>query len=73
MLSEDDARHTLEFDDHYAVLPSPEAAQFHREPPPAGGRPCPEGFCYNSNTNTHWLSVEELRQMVAPLEMRKAA
>jgi UDP-N-acetylglucosamine 4,6-dehydratase len=73
MLSEDDARHTLEFDDHYAVLPSPEAAQFRREPPPAEGRPCPEGFCYHSNTNTQWLSVEDLRQMLAPLEARKAA
>ena len=28
-------------------------------------RPVPAGFCYNSGTNEHFLSVDELREMVA--------
>ena len=73
MLSEDDARYTLEYDDYYAVLPNPETAVFQRDSLPEGGRPCPENFAYSSHTNSQWLSVEELRRMVLLPEMRKAA
>ncbi len=30
----------------------------------SGGRALPEGFCYESSTNTEWLTVERLREMV---------
>jgi UDP-N-acetylglucosamine 4,6-dehydratase len=73
MLSEDDARYTLEYDDYYAVLPNPEAAVFSRDALPEGGRPCPENFSYSSHTNSQWLSVEALRRMVLLPELRKAA
>ena len=29
-----------------------------------GGLPCPEGFRYSSDTNTHWLTVAELQNLV---------
>jgi len=64
MISEEEARHTLEYDDYFATLPPPATLQFHREPDPEGGRPCPEGFRYSSDANDRWLSVEELRRMV---------
>lgn len=63
MVAEDDARHTLEYDDYFAILPS-----FHEWDEDAfsrmnGGRRCPEGFRYSSETNDRWLSLEELRAM----------
>jgi hypothetical protein len=41
-----------------------------------GGRLCQEGFSYSSDTNTLWLTADELRQMIglqSPLTLRKAA
>jgi UDP-N-acetylglucosamine 4,6-dehydratase/5-epimerase len=65
MIPADEARMTLEFDDHYIVQPS--ARPWCNDPPlyAAHGRPCPEGFCYSSDNNSHWLSVAELRETIA--------
>ena len=68
MVPEDDARHTIEHEDSYVTLPS-----FHEWDSAAyakqnGGKPCPDGFRYSSDANTQWLTVEQLRKMVAPLE-----
>ncbi len=63
MIPEDDARQSVEFGDHYVIQPAfPwwDARALHAD----GGRPCPEGFRYSSDTNTRWLTVEELRGMV---------
>lgn len=64
LVSEDDARLALQYDDYFAILPSAEAASFQRDPLPEGGRACPEGFSYASNTNSQWLTVEALRRMI---------
>jgi UDP-N-acetylglucosamine 4,6-dehydratase/5-epimerase len=64
MVPEDDARHTLEYEDHFAIIPSfyeQNAAEYAKS---NGGNPCPEGFCYSSNTNTRWLSIEEIQNMI---------
>ena len=63
MVPEDDAHHTLEYDDHFAILPA-----FHEWSAEAyiaenGGQLCPDGFRYSSDTNTRWLTPEELRTM----------
>ena len=63
MISEDDARLTVEHDDYYAILPATHPWDAHEYMAENGGRPCPEGFCYCSDKNTHWLSVDELRTM----------
>lgn len=60
MIMEDDARHTLEFDSYYAILP--ELSWWSVED--KGGKKLAEDFSYISNTNTHWLTVEELRELV---------
>ncbi|HTW92755.1 MAG TPA: UDP-N-acetylglucosamine 4,6-dehydratase (inverting) [bacterium] len=68
MISEDDARHTVEHDDYYAILPvihSWSAQEYIAE---NGGKPCPDGFCYSSDKNTQWLSVDELRTMAGARE-----
>ncbi len=63
LVSEDDARHTVEFDDYYAILPVTQSWNTKDYAAKNGGRPCPDGFCYSSDKNTRWLTVEELRQM----------
>ena len=64
MVSVDDARQTLELDDHYVIQPQFPwwAADV------ADGKPCAEGFSFGSDSNTRWLTVEELRAMVADLD-----
>ena len=63
LVSEDDARHTVEHEDYYAVLPAIHSWDAHEYTAENGGRPCPDGFCYCSDKNTRWLSVDELRTM----------
>ncbi|MEO0082214.1 MAG: UDP-N-acetylglucosamine 4,6-dehydratase (inverting) [candidate division WOR-3 bacterium] len=70
LVSEDDARHAVEYDDYYAILPvvhSWDAGDrvLH------GGRPCPDGFCYRSDRNTHWLTIEELRKIAGLEDVRE--
>jgi UDP-N-acetylglucosamine 4,6-dehydratase/5-epimerase len=65
MVPVDDARNTIEYDDYFAILPA-----FHEWDPQAyqirdGGRSCPEGFQYSSDTNTHWLTADEMRKLIA--------
>ena len=72
MVPEDDARHTLEYDEYFAILPT-----FHDWDSKAymdqnGGTLCPEGFRYSSDTNTRWLTVEELRIMAGLTETDNA-
>ncbi|MED4905501.1 UDP-N-acetylglucosamine 4,6-dehydratase (inverting) [Parageobacillus thermoglucosidasius] len=61
MITEDDARHTVEFDNYYVITPEfPWCPQEYVK----YGRSLPEGFKYTSDTNTEWLTVEQLRALV---------
>jgi UDP-N-acetylglucosamine 4,6-dehydratase len=60
LISEDEARNTLEYDDMYLLQPifpwwTTESA--------TGGRPLPDGFRYSSDGNTDWLTEDQLRKM----------
>lgn len=68
MVPEDDARRTIEFDDYFAILPAVQEWEPNEEYLARGGTLCPEDFRYSSETNTHWLTIDELRKMIAPLE-----
>ncbi len=64
MVSEDDARNTVELADRYAILP-----QFHgwdaaQAPRRRARKPVPEGFRYASNTNTEWLAGDDFQAML---------
>ena len=61
LVSEDEARHTVEGEDMYIVQPAHPWWQVENW---AGAKPLPYGFRYTSDTNTRWLSVEELRRLV---------
>jgi UDP-N-acetylglucosamine 4,6-dehydratase/5-epimerase len=61
MITEDDARHTVEFNTYYVITPEfPWWSRKYVEK----GKSLPEGFKYTSDTNTEWLTVEELRALV---------
>lgn len=63
MISADDARHTLEFEKYYVILPelAKDEPLPHAEPiPRRKGQQVPAGFVYASHTNTEWLTKEQL-------------
>ena len=68
MVPEDDAHHTLEYDDYYAILPTFHDWDTQEYIQKNGGKPCPDGFRYSSDTNEAWLTVEQLREMIGLAE-----
>jgi UDP-N-acetylglucosamine 4,6-dehydratase len=64
IVGEDDARNTLEYDDYYAILPAFHQWDAEDNLKRNGGKRCADGFSYASDTNTEWLSVEDLRAML---------
>ncbi len=65
MVPVDDARRTLEFPSYFVILPSfTNIDARYRE---LGGAPVPDGFEFSSGTNSEWLSVDQLRSMIADI------
>ncbi len=64
----DRASVTLEFDDHFVIQPT-HSFWNHKDYESGGkGKLCPDGFRYSSETNTHWLSDDEIAKLVASVE-----
>ena len=63
MITEDDARNTVEFSDRYVIEPNPVAWTGHvlRD----GAVPVEDGFRYASDNNTEWLDDAGLHELVA--------
>ncbi len=66
LISEDEARSTVELADMYVV--QPQAALWFGYHWSEQGTPLPEGYHYASDNNTEWLSVGEIQQMIDSLE-----
>lgn len=67
MVSKEDSRHTLEFDDHYLIMPDTTLSQHGMVEKFLAGRPKkvpPEGFAYTSDTNSIWITAEQLKGIV---------
>jgi len=65
MVTKDDARNTVEFENYYVIK---SAFRFFDERFDGDKcKPVPEDFEYNSNTNSQWLSVDEIREMITQL------
>ena len=64
LVSEDEARSTVELDDMYVVQPTG-TLWFGKEWEKIGKK-LPEGFRYASNTNTEWLDLEGVKEMIKP-------
>ncbi len=61
LVSEDEARHTVELKDMYVIEP---VHSWWRVEAWAAGERLPEGFSYSSDRNGSWLSVEELQRLI---------
>lgn len=57
LITADESRHARDFDDHFSIRP-PFNFWSACYPP---GEELPPGFAYSSDTNTDWLTVDELR------------
>jgi UDP-N-acetylglucosamine 4,6-dehydratase len=66
LIHEDEARSTIELDDMFVVQPTTELWFGHEWQ--NLGRPLPDGFRYASDTNTLWLSIDEILQIITSLE-----
>jgi UDP-N-acetylglucosamine 4,6-dehydratase/5-epimerase len=68
MITETDALNTIEFDDYYVILPVGNLARRELAMLDAKsknqGKICEYGFSYNSGTNTHFLTVEEIKKLI---------
>ena len=64
LISPDESMQTVEFDDKFVILP------FHpwwRETAWADGTKLPQGFSYGSNTNSQWLSLADLKELIGTI------
>jgi UDP-N-acetylglucosamine 4,6-dehydratase len=64
MCPADDAHLTLEFENHYVIRPSlvfTSTSDYSTDGEGVSGRPVPTGFEYNSGTNPHFLTIEQIR------------
>jgi UDP-N-acetylglucosamine 4,6-dehydratase/5-epimerase len=63
LLTEEDARRTLEFENFFVVQPGA-ILPVSSQPPIEGGNPVSESFRYSSETNDRWLTADELQVMM---------
>jgi FlaA1/EpsC-like NDP-sugar epimerase len=67
MITETDALNTIEFEDYFVILPSThlwDTEKFRNESNDYPGKWCEYGFSYNSGTNKHFLTIEELKHLI---------
>ena len=64
MISTDDSRHTLEFDNHYIIMPVFNFFEKRFNQNNKNCKPVKEGFEYNSGANKQWLTVKQLQEMI---------
>lgn len=66
LIHEDEARATVELEEMYVVQPS-DALWFGHGWQDIG-QPLPDGFRYSSDSNEEWLTIDQIREIVAPIE-----
>ena len=69
MITVHDAINTVEFDDYFVITPNShylswDQERFINESNRSEGKHCEDGFSYNSETNKHFLTVDELRELI---------
>ena len=65
MVPKDDAHRTIEYEDKYII--KPDFRFFGHRFNSNGGKPVPEGFEYNSETNPWKLSIDEMKEIINSL------
>ncbi|HNW95123.1 MAG TPA: UDP-N-acetylglucosamine 4,6-dehydratase (inverting) [Anaerolineaceae bacterium] len=66
LISEDEARTTVELPDMFVVQPA--SAMWFGRAWEKQGKPLPDGFRYSSNNNSDWLDLSRINEMIAPIE-----
>ncbi len=69
LIHEDEARTTIETEDMYVVQPTTELWFGHEWQ--EKGRQLPDGFRYASDTNPQWLTIDQIREMIALFELNE--
>jgi UDP-N-acetylglucosamine 4,6-dehydratase len=64
LLTEEEARHTKEFENYFVIEPE---HPFWKTNNLGSGKSIPEGFKYTSDNNSWWLTIEELKRMMGGL------
>ena len=64
MITETDAFSTVEFDEHFVIMPATPLWNVDEFMAAGGGKRCKPGFRYSSDTNTDWLTVDQLRDLI---------
>jgi len=62
MISIDESRYTFDFGSYYKIFPNLSALELDRFA--NGGKRVPRDYCYRSDTNTEWMSAEELARWI---------
>ena len=65
MITASDSYNTVDLGEYFAILPAGADYSLAAYCEKTGGRPVPQGFCYNSGTNDRFLGVGELRELIA--------
>lgn len=68
MITASDSHHTVDLGRYYAILPAGGRYTLERYCEQFEAKRVPDGFCYNSGTNEHFLSVDELRELICSCE-----
>jgi UDP-N-acetylglucosamine 4,6-dehydratase len=64
MITSSDSMNTVDLGDYYAILPAGGNYTLEEYCQKNAGKPVVPGFCYNSGSNEHFLTVNELRDLI---------
>ncbi len=70
LISEDEARNTVELDNMFIVKPPETLWERNLQ---YEGRPLPDSFRYSSDHNTEWLDIDGIKKFIEPFENLYAA
>ena len=65
MITSSDSVNTVDLEKYFAILPSAGENSVKNYCEKYGGKSLPEGYAYNSGTNSEFLTVEQLRSLIA--------
>lgn len=70
MVTREDSMHTYEYEKHYIVYPH--YSWWGARAVLPGGKPVEAGFEYSSGTNTSWLSVERIKELLRSVQIHES-
>lgn len=68
MITKEDSRKAFDYGDHFIIYPQVEWWSMDRHFTP-GGKPVPANFEYASDTNTEWLSVDNMAELLKKIDV----